>query len=76
MTVDTYAHLIPSANVSFIDRLDIVPEGKLKPPPVEDANPAQMTESGESGNSSEVFDSIGGGAWTRTTDLRIMRPSL
>src|SRR6202035_3278850 len=24
----------------------------------------------------EVADLIGGGAWTRTTDLRIMRPSL
>jgi len=76
VTVDTYAHLIPSANVSFIDRLDIVPEGKLKSQPVEDANPAQMTKSDESGNGSEVFDSNGGGAWTRTTDLRIMRPSL
>ena len=76
VTVDTYAHLIPSANVSFIDRLDIVPEGKLKSQPVGDANPAQMTKSDESGNSSEAFDSNGGGAWTRTTDLRIMRPSL
>jgi hypothetical protein len=24
----------------------------------------------------EVIEKVGGGAWTRTTDLRIMRPSL
>jgi hypothetical protein len=24
----------------------------------------------------QVVEEIGGGAWTRTTDLRIMRPSL
>lgn len=75
VTVDTYAHLIPSANVSFIDRLDILPEIKATPPQ-KHANPAQMTENRETAIPLDVIENIGGGEWTRTTDLRIMRPSL
>ncbi|MCU1297373.1 MAG: putative Phage integrase, partial [Acidobacteriaceae bacterium] len=76
VTVDTYGHLIPSANVSFIDRLDVVPEKTPEQPQAKHANPAQMAKDSETRIPAEVADLIGGGAWTRTTDLRIMRPSL
>ena len=76
VTVDTYGHLIPSANVSFIDRLDVVPEKKVEIQPQKHANPAQMAENREKEISPEPIELIGGGEWTRTTDLRIMRPSL
>jgi hypothetical protein len=35
---------------------------------------AQLPETSETEIPPEVADLIGGGAWTRTTDLRIMRP--
>jgi hypothetical protein len=37
-------------------------------------DPAQLPENREIGIPAEVTDLIGGGAWTRTTDLRIMSP--
>jgi len=76
VTADTYGHLIPSANVSFIDRLDVVPEKTPERPQEKDANPAQMPENSETAIPAEVVDLIGGGGRTRTYDLRIMRPSL
>ena len=33
VTVDTYGHLIPGANVSFVDRLDSIPTDELKTSP-------------------------------------------
>jgi hypothetical protein len=76
VTVDIYGHLVPSANVSFVDRLD----AKLKPieetSPQQDATPAQPGAESHTEIPSEVADLIGGGGWTRTNDLRIMRPSL
>jgi integrase len=76
VTVDTYGHLIPGANVSFVDRLDEVPEQEEKTTPQQNATQAQLPGKSKSEIPSEVADLIGGGAWTRTTDLRIMRPSL
>ncbi len=75
LTVDIYGHLIPGADVSFVDRLDEKPKKvakDTKPP----ATPAQPRENAETEIPLEVVDLFGGGAWTRTTDLRIMRPSL
>jgi hypothetical protein len=68
VTVDTYGHLIPSANVSFIDALDAHPQ--------QSATQAQPEESDLGGEPMQVIDNIGGGGWTRTNDLGIMRPSL
>ena len=51
VTVDIYGHLLPGANVSYVDRLD-----------------SEVVEM--------MGEDIGGGGWTRTNDLRIMRPSL
>jgi integrase len=76
VTVDIYGHLIPGANVSFVDRLDEMPTRGEKTTPQQNATQAQLPEESETAIPSEVIDLIGGGAWTRTTDLRIMRPSL
>jgi len=76
VTVDIYGHLIPGANVSFVDSLDRLPEEPGKTTPQQNATQAQPPENGESNIPAEVVDLIGGGEWTRTTDLRIMRPSL
>jgi hypothetical protein len=76
VTVDIYGHLIPGANVSFVDSLDRVPEETEKTTPQQNATQAQPAENRVADISSEVTDLIGGGGWTRTNDLRIMRPSL
>jgi integrase len=76
VTVDIYGHLIPGANVSYVDRLDEVPEREEKTTPQQNATQAQLPEKTETEIPPEVADLIGGGEWTRTTDLRIMRPSL
>ena len=75
-SVDTYGHLIPGANVSFVDRLDSTPEANAETNWQRSATPAQLAEVDETAALPELIDLIGGGAWTRTTDLRIMRPSL
>ncbi len=76
VTVDTYSHLIPGANVNFVDRLDEVLTEKTETSPRQSATPAQQPPESETEIPSEVADLIGGGGWTRTNDLRIMRPSL
>jgi integrase len=48
VTVDTYGHLIPGANVSFVDRLDTVPVKELKTSPQQSATPAQHGSPGGS----------------------------
>jgi hypothetical protein len=76
VTVDIYGHLIPGAKVSFVDRLGEVPKQEEKTTPQQNATQAQLLKESETEIPSEVVDLTGGGAWTRTTDLRIMRPSL
>jgi integrase len=81
VTVDIYGHLIPGANVCFVDRLDGNPAEEAETTPQQSATPAQPgpAQPGEMGVPSDlrqVVESIGGGGWTRTNDLRIMRPSL
>jgi hypothetical protein len=76
VTVDIYGHLIPGANVCFVDRLDGVPAEEAKTSPQHSARPAQQGEIEVPRELMQVVDGIGGGEWTRTTDLRIMRPSL
>jgi hypothetical protein len=73
VTVDIYGHLIPGANVSFVDSLDQLPEESEKTTPQQNATQAQPPEGCESDIHAEVTDLIGGGGWTRTNDLRIMR---
>jgi hypothetical protein len=79
-----YGHLIPGANLSFVDRLAEIPPEPAETSPQQSAPPAQPGEMEIPPDLVEVVDvrsgtgneKVGGGAWTRTTDLRIMRPSL
>jgi site-specific recombinase XerC len=73
VTVDIYGHLIPGANVSFVDRLDEAARQANETSQQQNATQAQPVKIRETDIPSEVADLIGGGAWTRTTDLRIMR---
>jgi integrase len=70
VTVDTYGHLIPGANVNWVDRLD------SKTSPQQSATKPQQAETNLRPEELQVIDESGGGGWTRTNDLRIMRPSL
>ncbi len=70
VTVDTYGHLIPGADIAWVDRLD------TETTPQQNATPAQLALERELEIPTEVLDLIGGGGRTRTSDLRIMRPSL
>jgi hypothetical protein len=76
VTVDIYGHLIPGANVSFVDRLDTTSRQEQKTNPQQSATQAQPAGMMDKEIRPEVIDLIGGGGWTRTNDLRIMRPSL
>ena len=76
VTVDIYGHLIPSANVSFVDRLDEAMQQEEKTTLQQNATQAQPAKSREEVIPPEVADLAGGGGRTRTYDLRIMRPSL
>jgi integrase len=76
VTVDTYGHLIPGANISFVDRLDEAAKSTDQAKQQQSATQAQQCQDRATVTPPEVDDLIGGGAWTRTTDLRIMRPSL
>jgi hypothetical protein len=71
-----YGHLIPGANVCFVDRLGEVSPQKVETTPHRSATPAQPGEMEVPPDLLQVPDLIGGGGWTRTNDLRIMRPSL
>jgi hypothetical protein len=73
VTVDTYGHLIPGANVCFVDRLDEILPEKAETTPQQSARPAQPGEMDVPPDLLQVVDETGGGGWTRTNDLRIMR---
>jgi hypothetical protein len=76
VTVDTYGHLIPGANVSYVDRLDEKPKQELSKEPQPSATPAQPSDAAETDVPAYLIDSIGGGGQDRTADLRVMNPSL
>ena len=66
VTVDTYGHLIPGADIAWVDRLD------LKTTPQQNATPAQLAVRSETEIPPEVVDSLGGPAWIRTRNQQIM----
>jgi hypothetical protein len=76
VTVDTYGHLIPSANVAYVDRLDMKPKKKACKERQPSATPAQPRDEVETEIPAYVVDLIGGGGRDRTADLRVMNPSL
>jgi hypothetical protein len=73
---DIYGHLIPGANVWFVDTLDGQAGRHGETTTEQNATPAQPSPQSETEIPPEVADLIGGGGRTRTYDLRIMRPSL
>ncbi len=80
VTVDIYGHLVPGADVRYVDQLDAPAPNAPRPTPnttpQTDANQTQTRRSEADDMPGEVVDLLGGGGWTRTSDLRIMRPSL
>jgi integrase len=68
VTADCYGHLLPGADISWMDRLDTTPQTS--------ANQTQTRSEFDVPESLQTIDFIGGGGRTRTYDLRIMRPSL
>ena len=57
-TVDTNGHLIPSANVSFVDRLDEPPPQEEETVPRQNAIQAQLPGKSETKIPSDVDDLI------------------
>ena len=68
VTVDTYGHLVPGANVSCVDQLDSAPQTS--------ANRTQTLAREEEGVPQELIDLIGGPGGIRTPDQGIMSPLL
>jgi integrase len=66
VTVDTYGHLIPGADIAWVDRLDI------KTTPQQNATQAQQAFESETEIPAELIDSVGGPAWIRTRNQQIM----
>jgi hypothetical protein len=54
----------------------MIREEKLATSPQQSATQTQPALEEETEIPAEVIDLVGGGGWTRTSDLRIMRPSL
>jgi hypothetical protein len=74
ITVDTYGHLIPGADISWMDRVETSSQTNANPAQTEGNLPNQT--SAEEPQATVPVELIGGGGRTRTYDLRIMRPSL
>ena len=70
VTVDLYGHLVPSANVGWVDGLDSAE------PEQQSATPAQQDTASESDDVSEVIENYGGPGVSRTRDLRFRKPLL
>jgi integrase len=66
VTVDTYGHLIPGADIAWVDRLD----GKTTPQ--QNATQAQLPEKSGTEIPPEVVDLIGGPTRIRTWNQQIM----
>ena len=70
VTVDLYGHLVPSANIGWVDGLDSAE------PVEQSATPAQQETDEENGESVEVIENYGGPGVSRTRDLRFRKPLL
>jgi len=66
VTVDTYGHLIPGADIAWVDRLDV------RTKPQQNATPAQLEDMSETKIPPEVVDLIGGPTRIRTWNQQIM----
>jgi hypothetical protein len=69
-TVDLCGHLVPSANISWVDGLDSAETTE------QSATPAQLGTAEGEGQPVEVIEQDGGPGRSRTADLRFRKPSL
>jgi hypothetical protein len=65
-----YGHLVPSANVGWVDGLDTTE------PVEQSATPAQQETEDENDDNCEVIENAGGPGVSRTRDLRFRKPLL
>jgi len=70
VTVDLYGHLVPGANIAFIDQLDV----KTSPQP--NATQAQPKQNTDSSKGTEMIEIYGSPGQIRTADLRFRKPLL
>ena len=70
VTADIYGHLLPSANISWIDSLS------AKTSPHQSATPAQLPQSRQVMDLPQVIEKVGAGEGNRTPDLRFTKPLL
>ncbi|HST09045.1 MAG TPA: site-specific integrase [Terriglobales bacterium] len=67
VTVDLYGHLVPSANISWVDGLDSTETKE------QSATPAQPGTAEGEGQPTEVIEKAGGPGRSRTADLRFRK---
>jgi hypothetical protein len=65
VTADVYGHLVPGANISFVDRLDAPCSAR------QSATPAQQSLAAESGEFTEVLENIWLGGRDSNPDTQI-----
>jgi len=70
VTVDLYGHLVPSANIAWVDRLDTETSRQ------QNATPAQLGNQSDSAESLQATENNGGPGVSRTRDLRFRKPLL
>jgi hypothetical protein len=70
VTADLYGHLVPNANVGWVDGLNSVERVE------QSAAPAQQETEDENADSFEVIENAGGPGVSRTRDLRFRKPLL
>jgi hypothetical protein len=68
VTVDIYGHLVPAANISFVDRLD------AQTSPQQSATQPQQSSKGEIGDFPEVFQNVWLGGRDSNPDTQIQSP--
>jgi integrase len=73
VTVDLYGHLVPSANIGWVDGLD---QSQAETTPEQNATPAQLETTEEEGKWARVIDNSGGPGRSRTADQRFRKPLL
>ena len=70
ITVDLYGHLVPSANIAWVDRLD------QEASPRQNATPAQLDKDVEEAAAMGVLEKGGSPGVIRTPDQRFRKPLL
>jgi hypothetical protein len=67
VTADIYGHLVPGADIAYVDQLDAVTEPYCETKLQQPATPAQHGENVLRCGILQVVEEIGGGGWTRSS---------